>query len=371
MRTRSQINSRPRKILLAVSGMSPQIITETLYALHREANWLPDEIHLVTTEEGRNRAELQLLAGKKHLAQFLKDYGIRQRIRLCHETMHVIPDKHGKLLKDLKTPADNEAAADCITAVIRDITAQPDTELHVSLAGGRKTMGFYAGYALSLYGRPQDKLSHVLVSSEYESLQDFFYPTKKRHVIHDRNGAPLDAAKAEVWLAEIPFVRLRAGLPKQLLDGKHSFSDTIELARKSTEKPHLVLYPRKGTFVVNGTEGKISSLELAIMLWFAERKQQGERPLAALVDGENDQHLATTLLDTADRHNINISTRTENTLKKEGLTQKYLQENVSRLNGRLEKQLGKELSALCKLVNIRHCQGKGYAFPDELHIEIE
>ena len=30
-------------------------------------------------------------------------------------------------------------------------------------------MGFYLGYALSLYGRTQDRLSHVLVSSPYES----------------------------------------------------------------------------------------------------------------------------------------------------------------------------------------------------------
>ncbi|MBF4102237.1 hypothetical protein INT80_01850 [Gallibacterium anatis] len=45
--------------------------------------------------------------------------------------------------------------------------------MHVSIAGGRKTMGFFAGYALSLYGRAQDSLSHVLVSAEYEAIQNF------------------------------------------------------------------------------------------------------------------------------------------------------------------------------------------------------
>ena len=32
--------------------------------------------------------------------------------------------------------------------------------MHVSIAGGRKTRGFLAGYTLSLLGRPQDRLSH-------------------------------------------------------------------------------------------------------------------------------------------------------------------------------------------------------------------
>ncbi len=45
------------KILLAVSGMSPQIITETLYALHQEQAWLPDEVHLITTLQGKLKAE--------------------------------------------------------------------------------------------------------------------------------------------------------------------------------------------------------------------------------------------------------------------------------------------------------------------------
>lgn len=37
-------------------------------------------------------------------------------------------------------------------------------------------MGYYLGYALSLYGRAQDRLSHVLVTERYESLRDFFIP---------------------------------------------------------------------------------------------------------------------------------------------------------------------------------------------------
>ena len=41
----------PRRILLAVSGLTPQIVTETLYALAviQKPAWIPTEVHLITT----------------------------------------------------------------------------------------------------------------------------------------------------------------------------------------------------------------------------------------------------------------------------------------------------------------------------------
>ena len=83
----------------------------------------------------------------------------------------------GRLLSDIRNAADNEAIADAITAVVRELTADADCAVHASIAGGRKTMGFYLGYALSLLGRSQDRLSHVLISSPFESNPEFFYPT--------------------------------------------------------------------------------------------------------------------------------------------------------------------------------------------------
>jgi CRISPR-associated protein (TIGR02584 family) len=66
---------------------------------------------------------------------------------------------NGEPLVDIRTQANNQAMADGITEWIRSFTADPETAMHVSIAGARKTMGFYAGYALSLYSRSQDRLS--------------------------------------------------------------------------------------------------------------------------------------------------------------------------------------------------------------------
>ena len=56
--------SYPRRVLLAVCGLSPQIVTETLYALAADAHapFIPTEVHLITTQEGARRADLSLLS---------------------------------------------------------------------------------------------------------------------------------------------------------------------------------------------------------------------------------------------------------------------------------------------------------------------
>ena len=51
----------PRRIFVAVVGMTPQVVTETLYALLQEKGEAPTEIHLITTSNGRNRAVRDLL----------------------------------------------------------------------------------------------------------------------------------------------------------------------------------------------------------------------------------------------------------------------------------------------------------------------
>jgi len=75
-------------------------------------------------------------------------------------------------------------------------------------------MGFLLGYALSLFGRPQDRLSHVLVDQAFETHPEFFYPPKMSRVLTTREGRPINATDARVLLADIPIVRLRLGLPR-------------------------------------------------------------------------------------------------------------------------------------------------------------
>jgi hypothetical protein len=155
------------------------------------------------------------------------------------DTIHVLEDAGGRPLEDIRSPEDNRRAADGITGIIREFTADPDCALHVSIAGGRKTMGFFLGYALSLYGRPQDKLSHVLVSEPFESSLGFYYPTPSSRVLEMPGGRLVDCASAQVTLAELPFVSLRHGLPEALLTGRASYNETVEAARHALAPAEL------------------------------------------------------------------------------------------------------------------------------------
>lgn len=272
-----------RRILLAVTGLSPQVVTETLYALAVAGRppFLPTEIQLITTREGAERAELSLLSEDPGWFDRLRrDYKL-PRIDFGRHSIHVLKDEHGKPLEDIRGPQDNLLAADVITERVRELTADDGCALHVSIAGGRKTMGFYLGYALSLFGRAQDRLSHVLVSEPFESSWNFFYPTPYSRVIEVADKKLADTSRARITLAEIPIVSLRAELPRALLAGRASFAETVAAARAALAPPELVLDPKTRFVQMAGKTFRLPPAQFALLAVLAHRAQAGAPPLQA------------------------------------------------------------------------------------------
>ncbi len=272
-----------RRILVAVTGLSPQIVTETLYALavQQQPAFLPTEVHLITTLEGSNRARLSLLSdspGGFHSLR--KDYDLPE-IAFSESNIHVLVDADGKPLEDIRTPEDNRIAADLITSILRELTADPESALHVSIAGGRKTMGFFIGYALTLFGRPQDRMSHVLVTPPFESSYQFFYPTPYAKVIEVGDKQLVDTATAQVTLADIPFVSLRHGLPDTLLNGHASYNETVDAARRSLGPAELVIDLRQRCVIASGTQFRMAPAQLALLAVFARRLLSGQSAVGA------------------------------------------------------------------------------------------
>lgn len=335
----------PRRVLLAVSGLSPQIVTETVYALATEAEhgpFVPTEVHLITTREGAQRAELSLLSddmGWFH--RLCKDYQL-PAVTFNREHIHIIRDAAERDMDDIRSPEDNRAAADYITAQVRHFTADPECALHVSIAGGRKTMGFFLGYALSLYGRAQDRLSHVLVSEPFENSIEFFYPTPYSRVLQTRDGRLADTAAAEVTLAQIPFVSLRHGLPQALLSGHASFNETVEAARAALAPPQLVLNLAQRCITAGQVTLELPPAELALLAVFARRAQQGDAPLPAPPkEGDPDPAWATRYLV---EYRIIVGKMadldaTERALKN-GMDGNYFSQRKTRLEQRLKSALG-------------------------------
>ncbi|MGR2690438.1 CRISPR-associated ring nuclease Csm6 [Pelomicrobium sp. P1] len=288
----------PRRILLAVTGLSPQVVTETLYALavrpEGRPAFVPTEVHLITTAEGAERARLTLLSkdpGWFH--RLCLDYKLKG-IAFDETRIHVLSWPEGGALEDIRTQEDNERVADFLTERIRQLTASEEVALHVSIAGGRKTMGYYAGYALSLYGRLQDRLSHVLVSTPYESNQEFYYPTPYSRVIytHPPENRPIDARDAKVTLADIPFVRLRHELPRRLLAGAARFSEVVAAAQEMLGPPELVIDLDGRRIRAGGRIVPLPPADLAFLAWFARRAAEGREPLACPKDGVPEKEYA-------------------------------------------------------------------------------
>src|SRR5690606_18967917 len=137
-------------------------------------------------------------------------------------------------------------------------------------------MGYYAGYALSLYGREQDRLSHVLVTEGFEGHRDFYYPTRESRAIY-RDQQVLDAREAQVTLAEIPFVRLRSDIPNTLLEGRASFSETIARAQMAQQRQTLLIDLENLVFKVGDISlNSLGGANLAFMVWLVQRKLDGK-----------------------------------------------------------------------------------------------
>lgn len=345
-------NKYSRRILVSVTGLSPQVVTETLFSLVTEHDFVPTEIVLLTTLHGKNRAVRDLLDpidGK--FASFCKEYRLEGKIRFSADDILVITTEDGAPLTDIRTPDDNVRAADKIASVVGELCSDDNSVLHVSIAGGRKTMGFFLGYALSIYGREQDRMSHVLVSEPYENNRDFFYPTQTPREIYHSDGSPLDASQAKVSLAEIPFVKLRAGLSKDLLSRDCQYSDAV--ARAQTELApavSLTLNIRTREVTCAGQSFRLPPVHFAVYLWLAQRVLQGKE---AIRPGYNAtaQELLNVYKDvvgasSADYENACAALRREEDFLP------YFQEKRSLVNRALKEQLGTYKSQQYKIVSV-------------------
>jgi CRISPR-associated protein (TIGR02584 family) len=333
----------PRRMLLALGGMSPQVVTETLYYLciRQSPAFIPTEVRLITTSVGRDEAIDGLLDHDGEFHEFLKDYALKGKIVFTTEHLHPIVDQNNTPLEDVRTESDNITAADMITEYIRQLTSDPECAVHVSISGGRNTLGFYLGYALSMFGRPQDRLSHVLVQSEFQGNDQFFYPPPTPEVIRGRNGTSLNTAHAEVTLAEIPFVSLRHGLPKSLLEGKATYSQTVSAIRRALAPPKLEIDISARKIWAGDVLIEMPPQLFAWYAWMAQRRQTVEEfggHVSWRDDGIAEEFLAVYKRVVGPMaHDYEVAAAT----LAQGMTKEFFDEKKSRVNRWLEDTLGK------------------------------
>jgi CRISPR-associated protein, NE0113 family len=332
------------KVLLSVTGLSCQVVTETLYALAQEkSGQFPDTVYILTTQEGADRAKLLLLQ-EGWLKRLLRDWKLPP-IQFTAEHIQTITDNNGQALSDIRTPEDNLAAADYIAQAVQQLTVDSE-QLHVSIAGGRKTMGFFAGYALTLYGRKQDRLSHVLVSSQFESHPEFYYPTPYPHVIHTPPPAskPLDTQTAEVSLADIPFLRLREQTIGISSDTNGRFYSAVAELQRRIDPPQIIADCRKDVvFTLGDCPLRLQPLQATFYFWMLQRQKAG-KVITCPPEGAPNPDYAQQFLCVYKYITSNDPSRTQMRLQ-EGMSNKFFSETKSSLTRVIKGSLPQELNA--------------------------
>ena len=229
-RMKNKPERQSETILFAVTGMSPAILTETVWALaHENPPVIPNRVVVLTTTVGRETVLRELFTPSPDfggrcvwdtLRTALERKGLDVADRLAFgatgEDIRVFVRRDSRNnrsteIQDIVSPEDNAAAADAILQHLRSFTENADVHIVASIAGGRKTMGALLFACMTLIGRETDRLTHVLVSEPFEQplKPKFYFPTQPAAKLVSHQGRAFNARDARITLADIPFVPLR------------------------------------------------------------------------------------------------------------------------------------------------------------------
>jgi CRISPR-associated protein (TIGR02584 family) len=206
--------SRWKEVLIVTGGSTPQVVTETVHALARREHdpIVPGKIICIITSGVAARFETEL-------PQQLERLSVAWKIpnRWGQVQLEIPRYASGAQLNDVRSHVDAVRFGDLVAKIVRQETANPKSRVHLSLAGGRKTMSYHGGAAMTLFGRLQDELSHVLIEPDrFEGCVDFWFPTQESQIVQHRDGSLLDAKDAGIELSMNPFLRMGEHLPTWL-----------------------------------------------------------------------------------------------------------------------------------------------------------
>lgn len=284
-----------RTILIAGMGTSPAVLTETVWALaHHEKPVVPDEIVVFITKNGKTLLKKELFDNGvwtdmlKCLAR--EGIDIDGKLIFGETSIRSIPDARGNEIDDLRTGDDNLRAADFMLGELRKYTEDNGTELHVSIAGGRKTMSALLLSCMTLLGREDDKVYHVLLPQEFEggTTPVFYYPKRGMRFKSRVTGKSYSGGKVKCELFEVPFVRMRGWYQEKFKNIPPSYRTLI--SKVQTVAPPAVAYPEieidawNGWVTLNGRQVAMSRPCFAMLLLLAsgvDAKEHHKRLLAA------------------------------------------------------------------------------------------
>ncbi|MBQ4492261.1 MAG: hypothetical protein II967_03045, partial [Deltaproteobacteria bacterium] len=140
-------------------------------------------------------------------------------------------------------------------------------------------------FAAQMYGRPQDRIYHVLVPPEFESCRDFWYPPRTPRLLElrDRAGIPFlrSTSHAVVRLLAVPFLPLRGHIERsapELLATPPESSGGLLAALVRDEERVFVVSPAKGCISCGPLGMDMHPARLVLLAFFCEKRLENNQP---------------------------------------------------------------------------------------------
>ncbi len=277
-----------KQVLIVVLGTSPAILTETVWALAVNEGIVPDEIEIWTTKTGKDVFEKAVLTKDAKTEKTVWDsllddlttkrnINITDKLALEDDSWKIFANTKKQHLEDLLTTEDNLATADKMLAELRKYD-EPSTQILLSIAGGRKTMGALALQCMSLVGREEDKVYHVLVNPPFDTglTPPFFFPEKKGKKWQSRetrDKTTVTDKEAKINLFSVPYIRVRPLYEEKLKEkavGFRYLCDRVQarIYREPEVVVDMSLTASGGVISVDGVEIRLNtSMVLLWLLW--------------------------------------------------------------------------------------------------------
>jgi len=267
--------SSTKNILICITGLTPQIVTETLFCLSVKNKIPVNEIYVLTTSRGRD-----VILGKdkhtstpktplnKEITAICKKYKIRKPLFAENEKHIIVAKEESVELPDIRTDKDNILFPNKAAEFIREKSSDPENTLYCSITGGRKSMSVHLANAISLFARPQDKLLHVLTKEEHEFKG--FYPKSEKEI-------------EDLEISEIPFVRLRSLLSSEMKDTKllkYKFDKIVKVTQRRlkvlSNPKKLIIDIEKRELRYANESLTLEPMEFLFYYYFVDIKNRGK-----------------------------------------------------------------------------------------------
>lgn len=271
--------------LLALLGLHPKVLTETLHALCVKRKTPIQKVVGIASAVAKQKiisALLHPVSGE--FFNLCRDYHLEfDALQFSADSVRVASIA-GEQIMDIATSQQTRAYLDLIMATVQELTAREDTTLHAVVAGGRRTMSVYLAMVMQLLARPHDRMYHLFVEPwAAETNSDFYFPTRNSKLMTTYDGFAFEAKDVLVDLVEIPFLRLRPRVPAELL-ASPDYQNILDWVQREVDvAPQLLplsIDAIHHCILIGAIPIPLEPVELAIYWYFAEKSAKRKARMA-------------------------------------------------------------------------------------------